>query len=131
MLPFHQSRKQKLIPQGYPAIKLKKFFVTDDPWLSESESSRSPLPPAFSPAIYKKMNHDLTFLNRTSLEHHFATLGKDEDRIYSSQPLIIKDWIAQELKGLEDGDATLRILEDYISALNAHVAELNSVLAHE
>ena len=113
-----------MISRGYPAIKLKKFFVTSDPWLSESESSRSPLPPAFSPDIYKQMNHDLTFLNRTGLADHFATTGKDEDRIYSSQPLVIKGWIVEELKKLKDGDATMRILEDYLSALNAHVAGL-------
>ena len=115
---------QSLIRRGYPAIKLKKFFVTTDPWFSESKSTRSLLPPEFSPEIYKQMNHDLTFLNRTGLEDHFATTGKDEDRIYSSQPLVIKGWIVEELKKLKDGDATKSILEDYLSALNAHVAGL-------
>ena len=129
--PDSEDAQKLLLPRAYPAIKLKKFFVTDDPWLSENESTRSRLPPAFSVGIYRKMNHDLTFLNKTGLEDHFATLGKNEDRIYSSRPLVVKGWITEELHKLDDGQSTIHILQDYLSALNAHVAELNSEIAHD
>ena len=107
-----------LIPQGYPAIKLKKFFVTDDPWLSEPESSRAKLPPSFSATIYKRMNHDLNYLSDEDAKKHFAEDGKNEDRIYSSLPLVIKSWLREELVKMGGEETTIAILEAYLDALN-------------
>ena len=125
---------QVLIPKGYPAIKLKKFFVTDDPWLSEPESSRSRLPPSFSASIYKRMNHDLNHLSDQDLEKHFAEDGKNEDRIYSSLPLVIKSWLREELVKMEGdgedhdggGESTIAILEAYLEALNRGIVNARS-----
>ncbi|KAL7536158.1 hypothetical protein ACHAWF_005384 [Thalassiosira exigua] len=124
-----------LIPWGYPAIKLKKFFVTDDPWLLEPESTRSRLPPSFSSRVYKRMNHDLNHLSDEDAERHFAENGKDEDRIYSTLPLVIKGWLrddlarAEEAAGVGGGGggkvgSTIAILEDFLEALNRAIAEL-------
>lgn len=119
-----------LTSQGYPAIKLKKFFVTNDPWLLEDDTTRSPLPPSFSSAIYKAMNHDLNHLSDDDLEKHFVEWGKNEDRIYSTLPLVIKDWLRKELMKEEQNnsaqkDSTIEILEDYLAALNKAIAESN------
>ena len=113
-----------MIHQGYPAIKLKKFFVTDDSWSSLDDAYRSRLSPSFSTAIYKRMNHDLNHLGDPDLEDHFATSGKNEARIYSKLPLITKDWLKEELvKSRDDeksgeGLSTIDILDDYLGALN-------------
>jgi hypothetical protein len=107
-----------LVPKGYPAIKLKKFFVTDDPWLSESDTTRSKLPPSFSASIYKRMNHDLNYLSDEDAEKHFAEDGKNEDRIYSTLPLVIKGWLGEELMKMGGEESTIAILEAYLTALN-------------
>lgn len=111
-----------LVPKGYPAIKLKKFFVTDDPWLSEPETTRSKLPPSFSATIYKRMNHDLNYLSDEDAEKHFAEDGKNEDRIYSSLPLVIKGWLREELMKMGGEESTIAILEAYLAALNRGIA---------
>ena len=66
--PDTDTAQKVLLPLGYPAIKLKKFFVTDDPWLYMNETSRPELPPSFSAITYKKMNHDLNHLSGSDLE---------------------------------------------------------------
>lgn len=109
---------------------MKKFFVTNDPWLLEDDTTRSPLPPSFSSAIYKAMNHDLNHLSDDDLEKHFVEWGKNEDRIYSTLPLVIKDWLRKELMKEEQNnsaqkDSTIEILEDYLAALNKAIAESN------
>ena len=119
---------QILIPQGYPAIKLKKFFVTDDPWLTQNETTRPQLPPSFSTSIYKAMNHDLNHLSESDLEKHFKEDGYREGRIYSTLPLVIKDWLREELMKNEGGSnnneySTIDILEDYLVALNSAIAK--------
>ena len=120
---FNIVQTKALIPKGYPAIKLKKFFVTDDPWLSEPEESRSKLPPSFSATIYKRMNHDLNYLSDEDAERHFAEDGKNEDRIYSSLPLVIKSWLREELIKMGDEESTIDILEDYLDALNQGIVK--------
>ena len=108
---------------------MKKFFVTNDPWLLEDGTTRSPLPPSFSSAIYKAMNHDLNHLSEEDLEKHFVEWGKNEDRIYSTLPLVIKDWLREELMKEEQNsdqkDSTFGILEDYLAALNKAIAKSN------
>jgi len=116
--PDDEAAQKVLIPQGYPAIKLKKFFVTDDPWLSEPETTRSKLPPSFSATIYKRMNHDLNYLSDEDAKKHFAVDGKNEDRIYSSLPLVIKSWLREELIKMGGEETTIAILEAYLAALN-------------
>ena len=120
--PDADAAQKVLIHQGYPAIKLKKFFTTDDPWLSENDATRPRLPPSFSSAIYRRMNHDLNHLSDSDLENHFATAGKYEDRIYSSLPLEMKDWLKKELMLGREGHSTIRILEDYLAAVNSGIA---------
>ena len=136
--PDTDMAQKVLLPLGYPAIKLKKFFITDDPWLSMSESSRPELPPSFSASTYKKMNHDLNHLSDSDLEKHFRENGKDEDRIYSSTlPLVIKDWLREELVSMDnnggmeggEGQSTLAILEDYLAALNRDIVSRSSDVA--
>jgi hypothetical protein len=137
--PDTDMAQKILLPLGYPAIKLKKFFITDDPWLSMSESSRPELPSSFSASTYKKMNHDLNHLSDSDLEKHFRENGKDEDRIYSSTlPLVIKDWLREELVSMDnnggmegggEGQSTLAILEDYLAALNRDIVSRSSAVA--
>jgi hypothetical protein len=139
--PDTDAAQKALLPLGYPAIKLKKFFVTDDPWLYMNETSRPELPPTFSAITYKKMNHDLNHLSDSDLEKHFKENGKNEDRIYSSTlPLIIKDWLREELIHMDgaavdgrtrgEGHSTLAILEDYLTALNRDII-VRSIVGNE
>ena len=119
------NNQKVLIPHGYPAIKLKKFFVTNDSWLSEDESSRTRLPPSFSAIIYKKMNHDFNHLSKDDLKNHFAEWGKTEGRIYSAKPLVIKDWIKDELMKMGDvGESAMLIFEDYLATLNSVICTI-------
>ena len=122
--PDNDRAQRALLSQGYPAIKLKKFFVTDDPWLSEDAARRPRLPPSFSAEVYRSMNHDLAHLGVRELEDHFATFGKHEARVYSSRPLLIKEWLKQYLLQEKEGVRVLRILEDYLGALNDAIREM-------
>lgn len=123
--PDTDKAQKVLIPHGYPAIKLKKFFVTNDSWLSEDESSRTRLPPSFSAIIYKKMNHDFNHLSKDDLKNHFAEWGKTEGRIYSAKPLVIKDWIKDELMKMGDvGESAMLIFEDYLATLNSVICTI-------
>ena len=148
--PDDDGAQRALLSRGYPAIKLKKFFVTDDPWLTANETSRPELPPTFSVDVYRRTNHDLNHLGDSDLRRHFATSGKHEDRIYSGTlPLVMKGWMREELVRMEDGgfggegndgrrsrsgrkwrrgseeggggESTIAILEDYLAALNRDV----------
>mmetsp|Transcript_20446 Transcript_20446/g.43854 ORF Transcript_20446/g.43854 Transcript_20446/m.43854 type:complete len:415 (-) Transcript_20446:145-1389(-) len=117
--PDAEGAQQKLLPRGYPAIKLKKFFVTDDPWIEEDENTRTRLSPAFSPDVYRRMNHDLNHFSNEQLEDHFASSGIEETRIYSTLSLKMKDWMREELEKMgDDGKSTVGLLEDYLDALN-------------
>lgn len=60
--PDDDSAQRELISQGYPAIKLKKFHLPDDPWLLEPENNRTRLPPSFSVDVYRQANHDLNHM---------------------------------------------------------------------
>ena len=76
------------------------------------------------------MNHDLNHLSDEDLEKHFVEWGKNEDRIYSTLPLVIKDWLHKELMKEEQNnsdqkDSTFGILEDYLAALNKAISESN------
>ena len=76
------------------------------------------------------MNHDLNHLSDEDLEKHFVEWGKNEDRIYSTLPLVIKDWLRKELMKEEQNnsdqkDSTFGILEDYLAALNNAIAKSN------
>jgi hypothetical protein len=141
--PDEEKAQKVLMSQGYPAIKLKKFFVTDDPWLSMNETSRPQLPPSFSTAIYKRANHDLNHLSDSDLQRHFIMSGKNEDRIYSGTlPLVMKDWLREELINMnggregkdrrrrkgsgEEGESIIDILEDYLAALNRDIIGVNN-----
>jgi hypothetical protein len=42
--PDGEKAQKVLLPGGYPAIKLKKFFVTDDPWLYDTALRGQALP---------------------------------------------------------------------------------------
>jgi hypothetical protein len=136
--PDADKAQKVLMSQGYPAIKLKKYFVTDDPWLSMNETSRPQLPPSFSTVIYKKANHDLNHLSDSDLRKHFITYGKNEDRIYSGTlPLRMKGWLRKELIRIDgggnekdrrrergnanDGESTIEILESYLAAINRDI----------
>jgi hypothetical protein len=102
--PDDDWAQRALLSRGYPAIKLKKFFVTDDPWLTANETSRPELPPTFSADVYRRTNHDLNHLSDSDLRRHFATSGKNEDRIYSGTlPLVMKGWMREELVRMEEG----------------------------
>lgn len=116
--PDADKAQRTLISKGYPAIKLKKFFATDDPWLSLPASARPRLPPSFSAAIYRRLNHDLNHLDESDLEDHFASDGKDEDRIYSTLPLVMKGWLREELERMEGGDDIIAILDTILEAKN-------------
>ena len=123
---------QILIPKGYPAIKLKKFFTTSDQWLTESPTTRTRLPPSFSTTIYKSTNHDLNHLYDVDLEKHFVDNGYKEDRIYGSNTLVIKHWLFDELMKMHDSNDdqmdTIDILTDYLLALNGNIAKLKQCL---
>ena len=74
------------------------------------------------------MNHDLNHLSESDLEKHFKEDGYKEDRIYSTLPLVIKDWLREELmkmegKGNNNEYSTIDILEDYLVALNSAIAK--------
>ena len=117
--PDADEAQRKLLPRGYPAIKLKKFFVTNDPWIAENKITRPRLSPSFSHDIYRRMNHELNHFSDQELEDQFAEAGFAQDRIYSTLPLIMKDWIREELNVMGDaGQSTLQLLEDYLDALN-------------
>ena len=68
------------------------------------------------------MNH----LSESDLEKHFAEDGKNEDRIYSTLPLVIKGWLKEELSSIEGegGESSIRILEDYLEAENRAIAAM-------
>jgi hypothetical protein len=80
------------------------------------------------------MNHDLNHLSDQDLEKHFAEDGKNEDRIYSSLPLVIKSWLREELVKMEGdgedhdggGESTIAILEAYLEALNRGIVNARS-----
>lgn len=115
--PDDEYAQHVLLRQNYPAIKLKKFFITDDPWLfavldkkdkanhnnitttlSEVKEEEN-LPPSFSTTIYRRTNHDLNHLSDNDLCKHFRTSGKYENRIYSNTvPLVMKGWLRIELE---------------------------------
>ena len=74
------------------------------------------------------MNHDLNHLSESDLGKHFKENGYKEDRIYSTLPLVIKDWLREELmkmegKGSNNEYSTIDILEDYLVALNSAIAK--------
>lgn len=73
------------------------------------------------------MNHDLNHLSESDLEKHFKEDGYKEDRIYSTLPLVVKDWLREELMKKEgEGSneySTIDILEDYLVALNSAIAK--------
>ena len=80
------------------------------------------------------MNHDLNHLSDERLKKHFAENGKNEDRIYSSLPLVIKSWLREELIKMESdgddhdggGESTIDILEAYLAALNRGIVNAQS-----
>lgn len=116
--PDEDAMQRRLLPMGYPALKLKKFFETKDPWLmlkEKGDSSR--LSPSFDLEVYKTKNHDLNHLSEMELENHFATLGWRENRVYSKLPLVMKGWLKEELSKPVYKDVR-DILEDYLLALN-------------
>jgi hypothetical protein len=125
--PDADTAQKVLLTHGYPAIKLKKFFETNDPWSHEEEGVRERISPAFEAEVYRRVNHDLNHLSDEKLEEHFEVLGYKEGRIYSRLPLKIKDWMREELVSMDAtstsdgsvGERTLALLEDYLEALNA------------
>jgi len=124
--PDADEAQRALISRGYPAIKLKKFFETSDPWLSQDDGARPRLPPSFSAVAYRKMNHDLNHLSEDDLENHFVEWGKDEGRIYSAtRKLVVKRWMEEELRKMGEAcESTMGILEDYLDALNGSIAAI-------
>lgn len=114
--PDNDASQKELIAKGYPAIKLKKFHVPDDPWLSEPDGIRARLPPSFSADAYRKANHDLNHMTDEELENHFANFGKNEDRVYSNLPRTIKPWLRAELTKA-GATSSLALLEDYVKDL--------------
>ena len=121
--PDDEHVQHVLLTKNYPAIKLKKFFITNDPWLFavldkkkkadhnnngttttsfEKEMDEEDLPPSFSTTIYRRTNHDLNHLSDNDLRTHFRTSGKYENRIYSNTlPLVMKGWLRTELERME------------------------------
>ena len=137
--PDDEYAQHVLLTQNYPAIKLKKFFITDDPWLfavldkkdkanhnnitttlseeKEEVEEEEDLPPSFSTTIYRRTNHDLNHLSDNDLCKHFRTSGKYENRIYSNTlPLVMKGWLRIELE---------RMMKeyDYIGVYNSQASE--------
>ncbi|KAL3780857.1 hypothetical protein HJC23_001590 [Cyclotella cryptica] len=130
--PDEDAIQRKLVGEGYPAIKLKKFFETEDPWLrhrlaeeegghgGEEEEGGRRVSPALDLEVYRKKNHDLNHLSDQELEEHFANYGWRENRIYSRLPLVMKGWLREELENLpgKRGEEVIAILEDYLTMLN-------------
>ena len=71
------------------------------------------------------MNHDFNHLSKDDLKNHFAEWGKTEGRIYSAKPLVIKDWIKDELMKMGDvGESAMLIFEDYLATLNSVICTI-------
>ena len=123
--PDEEAVQKQLLAKGYPAIKLKKFFETKDPWFTlkrngsgEQQESSSSIPPSLDLQVYRSKNHDLNHLSDQELENHFISFGWKENRIYSKLPLVIKSWLKDELSTLSHGEEVLSILMDYLASLN-------------
>lgn len=118
--PDEDGVQRQLLKIGYPAIKLKKFFETNDPWLllKFHEETSSRISPSLDLDVYRSKNHDLNHLSNKELEDHFAAFGWKENRVYSRLPLVIKGWLSEELRGMSGGEEVMSILEDYLMALN-------------
>jgi hypothetical protein len=122
--PDQEEVQRVLIKKGYPALKLKKFFETEDPWLMKRKLADTAggdvdeignVSPSLDLQIYRSKNHDLNHLSDVELTHHFAALGWKEDRIYSKLPLVMKEWLREELGKDEE---VMGILMDLLEALN-------------
>ena len=119
--PDADGVQRRLLKNGYPAIKLKKFFETIDPWLElkrNGEDEPNRLSPSLDLNIYRSKNHDLNHLTDKELADHFAAFGWKENRVYSRLPLVMKRWLRKELAVLPHGEEVIGILDDYLMVLN-------------
>lgn len=118
--PDEDGIQKLLLKRGYPAVKLKKFFETSDPWLQLklNEKTTSKISPSLDLDVYRTKNHDLNHLSDQELQDHFAALGWKENRVYSKLPLVMKSWLREELTNMAEGENVLSILEDYLVTLN-------------
>jgi hypothetical protein len=151
--PDDEHVQHVLLTNNYPAIKLKKFFITNDPWLfavldkkdkvdhnnnvtttSLEKDVEDDLPPSFSTTIYRRTNHDLNHLSDNDLRNHFRTSGKYENRIYSNTlPLVMKGWLRTELERMEKeynhyyigDDVRVRQADTTIAILDDYLVALN------
>ena len=118
--PDEDEVQRRLLTKGYPAMKLKKFFETSDPWLQLrlNNETASGISPSLDLDVYRSKNHDLNHLSDRELEDHFAELGWKENRVYSTLPLVMKRWLREELESMVAGGDVVKILEEYLVALN-------------
>ena len=116
--PDSDDAQRELLPKGYPAIKLKKYHVPDDPWLQLDPESRPDISPSFSENVYRKSNHDLNHMSDKQLRNHFASHGWQEGRVYSNLPLKIKPWLGEFLVS-RGAHSALEIFKDHLQVLNA------------
>eukprot|EP00956_Cyclotella_meneghiniana_P011443 scaffold16056_cov86-Cyclotella_meneghiniana.AAC.2 len=120
--PDADGVQHRLLKSGYPAIKLKKFFETNDPWLEQKQNGEDTTTNRLSPSldlnIYRSKNHDLNHLSDKELADHFAAFGWRENRVYSRLTLVMKPWLRKELAVLPHGGEVMNILDDYLMVLN-------------
>ena len=117
--PDEDAVQKQLLSKGYPALKLKKFFETNDPWLKLKRNGEGErISPSLDLEVYRSKNHDLNHLPDAELEKHFAEYGWNENRVYSKLPLVTKDWLRNELIKGPSSNELMSILNDYLAALN-------------
>lgn len=117
--PDEDAVQKLLLHKGYPAIKLKKFFETNDSWLQLKQNGMGDrISPSLDLEVYRSKNHDLNHLSDKELENHFTNLGWKENRVYSKLPLVLKSWLEKELSTLPNQEEVMSILKDYLASLN-------------
>lgn len=87
--------KEYIEKKNYPIVKIRKLNFT----FYEKDYSEK-LPENFDHLEYKKLNTDLPFSEKESLENHFMKHGHFEGRLYGqTQKINLPDYIKNAIKG--------------------------------